>query len=303
LGAEVLRQRWRPRGRLLAEPPPWAASHLALPIAARDHLYFCSRDEAGRARPGRVTLRAEDDETLRCGPHAAGPLLDLGPLGAFDDAGVTTSCVVHDGPRTLLYYTGWMLGRSVPFYLSAGLAVSDDGGASFIRASPAPILERSAVDPFMTASPWVLRDGRTWRMWYVSCDRWDIVDGAPKHWYHVRYAESDDGVAWRREGRVAIDFADPDEYAIARPCVIREGDRYRMWFSARGTAYRLGYAESADGLSWHRDDGAVGLEPAPDGFDAEMQAYPCLAEVGGGRHLLYNGDGYGRTGIGYATAL
>jgi hypothetical protein len=301
LGAEVLRQRWRPRGRLLAEPPPWAASHLALPIAAGGHLYFCSRDERGRARPGRVTLQAEGD-ALRSGPHATRPLLDLGALGAFDDAGVTTSCVVHHGPRTHLYYTGWMLGRSVPFYLSAGLAVSEDGGASFTRASPAPILERSAVDPFMTASPWVLCEGGIWRMWYVSCDRWEIVDGEPKHWYHVRYAESEDGVAWRRQGRVAIDFAGPDEYAIARPCVVLDGDRYRMWFSARGDAYRLGYAESVDGLSWDRDDSAVGLEPTPGEFDGEMQAYPCVAELGGRRHLLYNGDGYGRTGIGYATA-
>jgi len=32
-----------------------------------------------------------------------------------------------------------------------------------------------------------------------------------------------------------------------------------------------------------------------------MIAYPALLKLGGARHMLYNGNGYGATGIGYAT--
>ena len=167
--------------------------------------------------------------------------------------------------------------------------------------SPAPILGRTKTDPYLTASPWVLREDGAWRMWYVSCLGWEDVGGTVRHRYHVRYAESDDGIAWRTDGRAAVDFAGPGEYAMGRPCVIREDAAYHMWFCARGDAYRLAYAESSDGRTWERCDDALQLDGAAAAWESEMQAYPVLARAGGRRHLLYNGNGYGLSGIGYAT--
>ena len=46
---------------------------------------------------------------------------------------------------------------------------------------------------------------------------------------------------------------------MGRPCVVHDRDRYRMWFCARGDAYRLAYAESTDGLNWERDDANAAL--------------------------------------------
>ena len=289
---------------LVPAPPPvaWAASHAALPVPetaedGRVRVFFSTRDARGRSHVARGDVDLERPETLIVDPA---PVLAPGALGAFDDSGVTTSCLVRHGTRRFLYYTGWSLGGTVPFTLFAGCAVSDDGGESFRRVSPAPILERTATDPFLTASPWVVIEDGRWRMWYVSATGWDVVDGAPRHRYHVRYAESRDGLAWDREGVVCIDYKDDTEYAIARPCVVRDGETYRMWFSARGDAYRLGYAESPDGVSWTRRDEAVGIEPSSGGWDSEM-AYPVVFDHNGERYMLYNGNGYGRTGIGYAV--
>jgi hypothetical protein len=263
-------------------------------------LHYSARDERNRAHIGRTRVQTRGG-TLTLGDTDPDPVLAPGPLGAFDDCGVTSSCVVTDGDRRLLFYTGWTLARSVPFLFYVGIAVSEDGGRSYTRATPAPALGRSAVDPFLTASPSVLRDGGLWRMWYVSCVRWEAADPEPRHYYHLRYAESDDGIAWRPQGRVAVDF-EPGEYALARPHVVHEDGRYRMWFCARGDAYRLAYAESDDGLSWTRMDEAARLDPTPGAWDAEMIAYPHLVDAGGRRWLLYNGNGYGRTGVGAAVA-
>jgi hypothetical protein len=275
-------------------------THAALPIVGtldgELSLLFSARDEQGRARIGRAALEADGDG-LRAGAVAPEPLLGVGALGAFDDSGVTGACLVEHGGRHHLYYSGWSLGRSVPFYFYVGLAISEDAGRSFARVSQAPVLERSAVDPFLTASPWVLVEDGRWRMWYVSATHWE----GTRHHYHLRYAESGDGVRWERPGLVSIDFSGPEEYAISRPCVVRDGDRYRMWFAARGDSYRIGYAESPDGLRWERRDGDVALDGEPGGWDAEMQAYPLILDAAAGRHILYNGNGYGRTGIGYAT--
>lgn len=297
---------WEQRGRLLPAPLPveWARSHAALPHACplpdgRVRTYLSARDELGRSHIGFAEFDpVAHPDGLAVSPS---PILDPGPRGAFDDSGVTTSCLVQHSDAHFLYYTGWSLGKTVPFYLYVGLAVSDDG-EHFERVSAAPILERDDVDPFLTASPWVLFDEGRWRMWYVSATHWQVVEGVARHSYHVRYAESDDGISWRRDGIVCIDFSNEDEHAISRPCVVRDGDVYRMWFSARGPSYRIGYAESADGITWERKDEEAGIESSGE-WDAEMQAYPAVFDHDGRRYLLYNGNGYGRTGIGWAAAI
>jgi len=297
---------WEKRGLLLPAPPPlsWAASHAALPVPqplADGHvrLYFSARDAEGRSQ-----IACAELETLEAGAPARfrpEPVVGLGPKGAFDDNGVTSSCLVEHDRRQLLYYTGWTLGVTVPFRFFVGCAVSEDGGATFRKLSPAPVLGPTAVDPFLTASPWVLVEEGRWHMWYVSGTGWDVVEGEPRPRYHVKYAESDDGSSWDRDGRVCIDFAAADEYAIGRPCVVRDGDLYRMWFCSRGGAYRIGYAESADGLSWERSE--AGIDVSAEGWDSEMQAYPVVFDHAGGRHMLYNGNGYGATGIGHAVLV
>jgi hypothetical protein len=298
---------WQPGGLLLTCPPglSWARTHAALPAVLRDpaggyELFFSPRDGDGRAHVCRARLAVDGVRLLVTGIDEH-PVLSPGPLGAFDESGATVSCVVADAGRTLLFYTGWTLGVTVPFYFYAGLAVREAGAGRFERVSAAPVLERTAVDPYLTASPWVIRDEGRYRMWYVSGAGWRTVADGPQHLYHVRYAESEDGLSWSRDGRVCVDFADSAEYAMGRPCVLRDDDRYRMYFAARGDRYRLAYAESGDGLTWRRHDAALSF-PAAASWDREMRAYPAILDHGDIRFLLYNGNGYGRTGIGYVWA-
>lgn len=298
--------RWKKLGRVF-EPSgglPWMASHAAIPFAKRldgdlHRVYFSGRDAKGRAQVGFCEIDlARPHEVLRVSPE---PVVGLGPLGAFDDSGLTNSWVTTHGGRDHLYYSGWHLGVTVPFYFHVGCAVSDDGGATFRKVSPSPVLGRTAADPFLTASPCVLVEDGVWRMWYVSGTGWEAEGAEPKHYYHIRYAESSDGVEWRGDGHVCIDYASPDEYAIARPSVVRDGGVYRMWYTYRGAAYRLGYAESPDGLAWTRMDDRVGIDVSPEGWDSEMLAYAHVFDHGGRRWMLYNGNGYGRSGIGLAV--
>ena len=260
-------------------------------------MYFSGRDAWGRAQIGWSDVDLRDPSSWGV---SAAPAIGLGRLGSFDDNGVTSSCLVVHEDRQYHYYTGWSLGVTVPFYLNAGLAISEDNGATFRRASEAPLLDRSAVDPYLTASPWVLIDNGVWRMWYVSATGWVASVGRPIHRYHVKYAESRDGIAWTRRGVVCIDFKSADEHAIGRPCVVRDADVYRMWFSHRGERYRIGYAESDDGIVWDRRDDESGIDVSPDGWDSDMIEYPCVVDAFGRRLMLYNGNDYGRTGIGIA---
>ena len=297
---------WRKLGLIFAPQgkPSWMRSHAALPIADRlgPHsyaLYFSPRDAEGRAHVARVELDAEHGFRVRA--VAERPSVAPGSLGTFDDRGATLGCVVtHQGVK-YLYYTGWTLGVTVPFYYAVGLALSEDEGRSYRKLALGPIMARNPVDPYLVASPFVRVENGIWRMWYVSGARWALEGGKPKHYYHIRYAESDDGIHWRREGIVCIDFKSPDEYAIARPCVLKDGDTYKMWYSYRGKSYRIGYAESDDGIHWQRMDEQAGIDVSPQGWDAEMIEYPFVFDHADRRYMLYNGNGYGKSGVGLAV--
>jgi hypothetical protein len=263
----------------------------------RVHIYFSARDANNRAQIGRASIDLEGNASEP--EFEPEPLVRIGPRGAYDDNGVTGGCIVRGGGRIHIYFSGWSLGVQVPFLFFIGCAVSTDGGSRFEKVSASPVLGRNRFDPYLTASPSVLVEGGTWRMWYVSGTGWSAGANAEPN-YNIRYAESRDGIDWRPTGHVCIDYSYAGEHAIARPHVIKDGSVYRMWYSHRGDSYRIGYAESADGLQWSRRDDEVGITVSTEGWDSEMVAYPWVGDIAGRRRMLYNGNSYGRTGIGEA---
>ncbi len=74
-----------------------------------------------------------------------------------------------------------------------------------------------------------------------------------------------------------------------------------MWYSFRGLRYRIGYAESLDGLQWERLDHLAGIDISESGWDSQSVEYPYVFEHRGQKFMLYNGNGYGATGFGIAV--
>ena len=94
-----------------------------------------------------------------------------------------------------------------------------------------------------------------------------------------------------------------NETALARPCVINEHGIYRMWLSykTKEETYRIGYAESVNGLDWIRLDDEVGIDISSSGWDSEMIEYPYVFNHKGSKYMVYNGNGYGTNGAGLAV--
>jgi predicted GH43/DUF377 family glycosyl hydrolase len=295
---------WRKRG-LLIRPDPrlwWCRTHGMLPTpqplgGSLFKVFFSGRDDRNRSHIGFAIVDLA--EPIRVVDFSSEPVLAPGDLGCFDDNGVTPSSIVTAGGRQYLYYIGWNPGSTVRMHLFGGLALSDDGGRTFERYSRAPIIERSRTDPFLNTAPFVLHEGGAWQMFYVCGVGWRHKD-LPR--YHLRRATSADGLTWDRRGEVCVDFASDDENALARPWVVRDGDRYRMWFAHKGPAYRLGYAESPDGRTWTRDDTRAGLTVSASGWDADMVEYAAVVRIEGRSFMFYNGNGYGLDGIGLASS-
>ena len=206
---------------------------------------------------------------------------------------------MHDG-RMLMFYTGWTLAREVPFFFFVGLAELRDGGETFTRLSEAPVLGRNHFDPFLTGAPWVLNEGGTLRMWYISGTEWIAgSDGSgPIHYYSIKHATSRDGRAWETNDRLCLPYLE-NEHAIARPVVTRTADGYSMIYSARrlGETYRIYGARSRDGLEWERDPDPL-VDVADSGWDSTMVCYGSELDSSASSLLLYNGNDYGKEGFG-----
>lgn len=299
--------KWQKKGRIFAPNGDhwWARSHTHLPTVEviDDRLirvYFAGLDEDKFGRIGFVDLAIDDPTRILAIPTE--PILDLGNLGAFDDSGSVPSCMVTIEGTRHLYYIGFQRAERVPYMLFTGLAIEESPG-SFVRYSQTPILDRTPSEPFSRSAPFVMQDDGVLKMWYWSCRHW-INDQHGVHYSNViRYATSADGISWEVHPHVCVSPNEPDEYSIGRPCVVRDRDRYRLWYSARSFSklYTIGYAESADGIYWERRDSEAGISISDNGWDSEMVCYPYVVEIRGQLHMFYNGNGHGASGFGYAV--
>ncbi len=285
-----------PTGRL-----DWMVTHAMLPFTERTgedlyRIYFSGRDRLNRSLIGYAEINLNEPQNILYITEK--PVLGLGALGCFDDNGVTPSWVVdHEGDK-YLYYIGWNKGSTVRMHLVAGLAISRDDGKTFTRYSKGPLLERTDLEPYaILTAPCVLIEGGLWRMWYVSGVEWVHKD-LPR--YNIKYAESRDGIHWERKGVVCLDFKSKNESALARPCVIKEDGFYKMWYSYKGESYRIGYAESEDGITWERKDEEAGIDVSESGWDSQMIEYSFIFKHKDKKYMLYNGNDYGKEGIGLA---
>ena len=82
--------------------------------------------------------------------------------------------------------------------------------------------------------------------------------------------------------------------------VLRDRDLWHMWYSYRGDRYRIGYAQSRDGLDWTRMDHEGGLWPQGTAWESEMVEYGHVFTHRDELYMVYNGNGYGLTGLGVA---
>jgi hypothetical protein len=231
--------------------------------------------------------------------------LGYGSPGTFDCDGVISVCLIAHRGVIYLYYVGWQNLPDTLWSCDTGRAILDPGALTLIREFPGPVLGRDKHNPLFAAATAFHVTGDIWRTWYNSGVRWERTADGWRHYYGIHYAESRDGIDWTCRPGMCIPFADDYEYAFGRPSVYYLDGTYYMWFAHRATrdiaTYRIGFASSADGYTWLRNDALAGLDVAPQGWDSEMICYPYVFAHHGLMYMLYNGNGYGRTGFGLAV--
>ena len=192
-------------------------------------VFFGARDNHGMTRTTHIDVSAEDMKTVVATSEK--PSFELGKIGTFDDSGANVCAVIKDKNRYWMYYIGWNPSTTVHTRNSIGVVFSNDGD-TFYRSWDGSILDRDKNEPYYTGAVDVLRDDDIFRMWYTSGSEWKLIDGKPEIFYHIKYAESDNGVDWVKKNHTCIPPTTNFE-ATARPSVIKLAGVYVMLYSKR----------------------------------------------------------------------
>lgn len=290
---------------------PWAKTHAMGPTPFRLNdevirVFITCLDEKGRGRPGYVDVAANDpSRVLGISPYA---VIDIGEPGTFDDNGLMAISIVQPELNTLfMYYAGFEICTHIRYRIFSGLAVSKDGGKTFTRYSRTPILDRTSKELFFRGGPFAMFDEGVFKLWYVAGSEWISLNGKPMPVYDLRYQESRDGIHWSESGKLSMAITGEDEHGFGRPWVIKRGPNdYQLFYSIRRrsfAAYRLGYAESTDGINWVRKDEEMGLDVTPGEFDSDAIMYSAVISVGNKTYCFYNGNNFGEQGFGVAELV
>jgi uncharacterized repeat protein (TIGR01451 family) len=217
------------------------------------------------------------------------PVLGVGAPGEWDESyRGQTSCMV-DGGTYKIWFTG---GSTSPW--QTGYATSSDGISWNVHAGN-PVLPAGGAgswDEMESSTPTVIKDGGTYKMWYMGCNPDYSVCS-------VGYATSADGVAWTKYAGNPVltgTAGEWDEDAVWGPSVIKNGSIYMMWYQSDD---EIGLATSPDGIDWIKHAGNPVLSEGWDG--AGIVGTSVLLE--GSTYKMWVRSGTGESdGIGYATS-
>lgn len=219
--------------------------------------------------------------------YAGNPVLGR-ILGTCFDVSVDVS-----GARHRMWFS-WRPRRGI------GYAESSDG--LDWRARDEVVLGPDPDDPAESVEitrPYVLVEGDSLTMWYSAHG----VDQVA-----IARATSRDGLDWERDG-VVLEPEEPwEKAALMCPSVVRDASgTYHLWYSG-GERYEpdaIGYATSADGISWTRVSDQPVLRPDPNsGWERDRVAGAHVFAHDGWLYAAYIGfaDGFEGSAIGIARS-
>jgi len=295
---------------------PWMKTHSQCPnvIIFDDFIrvFFSCRpepDENNQYVSYTTFLDLDKNDLTKIIKVSKSPILELGELGTFDEFGVYPTCVINKDAKLFLYYAGWTRLVSTFSNVAIGLAISNNDGVSFERIGKGPIMTRTVKEPFVISGPKVRKINNLWYMYYLAGEKWVLNDkNKAEVIYKIRLATSNDGLNWNRSGENIINFVLDDNECQAGPDVFYYEGKYHMYFSYKHgldfrnkeRGYKIGYAYSNDGINWIRDDNLSGIKLSESGWDSEMMHYPHIFKLEEKIYMLYNGNDFGRYGLGLA---
>jgi sucrose-6-phosphate hydrolase SacC (GH32 family) len=153
------------------------------------------------------------------------------------------AAIIKDGSTYKMWIpTDGIPGVNIRLYTSTDLVTWTEVGVVITVGA------EGTYDGTYLSTATVIKDGSTYKMWYGGHggDMWRII-----------YATSTDGITWSNHQLALTNGAGFDSGSIYAPCVIKDGSTYKMWYHGYNGSHGVGYATSADGITWSRSSTPV----------------------------------------------
>jgi len=305
-------RKWIKRGKIfeLTTPSSWWKSHAMAPSAIYlkkgvIRIYLGCWDENKISRIGFIDVDAKAPNKVLA--VSSNPVLNIGRDGMFDENGVFPAHASVINGKVYLYYTGFQLGFKIEHYNFGGLAISEDG-LNFKRVSEAPVLDRQDEGLFVRAGQSVLFENNIFKTVYSVGSGWAFVGGKKRPTYNVCYQQSEDGINYKKNGKIIAKFNLEVEHGLGRPQIVKVYDEYVVFYTRRmiDMKYYIGCSKSKDCVNWKKDKAVFSeIKHSKNGFDSEMIYFPSVIYNPDVKkyQLFYCGNGFGKTGIGFAELI
>lgn len=296
--------KWKKLGQIYHCRPidEYLLSHASNPLAVhlKDDIYrvfFSGRNKNNKSSVGYVDIDVVKRISIRVCERV---VMKYGSESSFYSHGISIGNMYQVGDKKYIQFMGWKIRKDEHWKGVIGRFLLKDDLNTLILDPKEVYIGCDNEDKISLSYSWVIKDEGIYKMWYGSTLSWTSENGEMIH--VIKYATSKDGESWEKHG-IAIPYEIGIAQAFSRPSVIKDNKGYHMWFSYRsgdGTKYRIGYAHSFDGITWDRKKDS-GIYVSREGWDSEMICYPFVFDHKGNRYMLYNGNGYGKTGFGLAV--
>lgn len=283
----------------------WVKSHTWVPTAFKiDNsdkviVFFAGRNKLNESDTGYFIYDLNKNKVTKI---CKKPILRRGNLGSFDDSAVIPSHLIKIRKKYYLYYVGWTQGKKVPFFSNLGLAVSSRITGPFKKFSNSPILGKSKYDPYFVATCFVDKIKGAYEMFYTSNLYWKKINNIPYPRYIIKRCTSTNGINWKVKGEKIINFQSKNEVAITRPWIVKIKKKKVMFFSLKRKKYNIMTSINNGKSNWKRIKIFEFMKNKKINFDTDSQEYASIIKHKNKLYMFYNGNEYGRDGIGLAIA-
>jgi predicted GH43/DUF377 family glycosyl hydrolase len=306
--------KWQKKGFICSSETielPWYKKNTMVPLpylidSKRLRIFVTMCDAQNVGRIGYVDVDPEDPSEIF--DFSKNPILDVGTHGSFSDNGVLTSSLLELEGKLYLYYSAYQSCVKIPYLIFSGVAVSEDRGSTFTNLTSAPLLDRVDNEIFVRSSPSIMKVPEGFKVWYSSDSGqgWVRSDSKARPCYDMKHIVASSPSDWPRvRGVTSIALQNEDEHGITKATFWKEDGLYKAIYAIRSLSkgYRLGYAESSDGIQFERKDDQVGIDVSDTGWDSEMITFPERYSYQDRTFLFYCGNHYGMAGMGYAELI
>lgn len=160
-----------------------------------------------------------------------------------------------------------------------------------------PWMDLDNKDPISLSYPAIFEQDDTTFIWYGSTCTWDAGNGEMLHILKEAILTKDGEIV---KSDIAVPYLLGSAQAFSRPAVIEIGTDRLMAYSYRGSnsKYRIGFMQMGEVGSASHLGGIPAFLPTSNPWESEMVEYPSFFYYSDQLFMLYNGNSFGKTGIG-----